>query len=191
MRKQLSTAINHVPPAVRYRMRNAIATARWVAIEAGHKLFTRRESYNAAFWDAYGTGDWMGLAQTLLRYCPVQSIVDVGCGDGRLLEALGASRPLHLSGLDGSRAALTRAEARGLPVSYSNLAVWNRPAVANLSRRIAGFDLAVSLETAEHLPFWCAGGFVRALAEAPAVIFSAAHPNQLGTLHMNEQPFSY
>src|SRR5262249_43904135 len=50
------------------------------------------------------------------------------------------------------------------------------------------FDLAVSLEVAEHLPDTSADAFVRLLTSlAPVVLFSAAVPCQGGTHHLNEQ----
>jgi hypothetical protein len=50
------------------------------------------------------------------------------------------------------------------------------------------FDLAMSLEVAEHLPESSAAGFVESLvAAAPAVLFSAAIPFQGGWHHVNEQ----
>ena len=50
------------------------------------------------------------------------------------------------------------------------------------------FDLALSLEVAEHLPQDRAESFVAELtAIAPVILFSAAIPNQGGTDHVNEQ----
>lgn len=50
------------------------------------------------------------------------------------------------------------------------------------------FDLAVSLEVAEHLPERRAKQFVANIVEhAPCVLFSAAIPYQRGTDHVNEQ----
>src|SRR5205085_11975533 len=50
------------------------------------------------------------------------------------------------------------------------------------------FDLAVSLEVAEHLPASSASAFVESLTRlAPAVLFSAAVPHQGGWNHLNEQ----
>jgi len=55
-----------------------------------------------------------------------------------------------------------------------------------------GFDLAVCLEAAEHLPEHVAPTLVAALAEtAPVIIFSAAVPGQGGDGHINEQLQSY
>ena len=54
------------------------------------------------------------------------------------------------------------------------------------------FDLAQSLEVAEHLPAARAAGFVADLvAHAPMVLFSAAPPGQGGEHHINEQPGAY
>jgi hypothetical protein len=50
------------------------------------------------------------------------------------------------------------------------------------------FDLALSLEVAEHLPPAAAQDFVQSLAAlAPVVAFSAAVPHQGGVEHQNEQ----
>lgn len=50
------------------------------------------------------------------------------------------------------------------------------------------FDLAISLEVAEHLPESAATTFVRSLcALAPVIAFSAAIPMQGGANHVNEQ----
>jgi hypothetical protein len=49
------------------------------------------------------------------------------------------------------------------------------------------FDLAISLEVAEHLPEGSAGALVSTLIEAaPVVVFSAAIKGQSGTNHINE-----
>ena len=59
----------------------------------------------------------------------------------------------------------------------------------NLERQ---FDLAQSLEVAEHLPQARAATFVSDLvAHAPVVLFSAASPGQGGENHINEQPAEY
>lgn len=54
------------------------------------------------------------------------------------------------------------------------------------------WDLAVSLEVAEHLPESRAEGFVADLCSlSDAVLFSAAIPGQGGVGHVNEQPPAY
>jgi hypothetical protein len=50
------------------------------------------------------------------------------------------------------------------------------------------FDLAISVEVAEHLPESAAKTFVDSLTSlAPVILFSAAIPDQGGKLHVNEQ----
>ena len=54
------------------------------------------------------------------------------------------------------------------------------------------FDLAISLEVAEHLPWQSAKNFIKQLTTfSDRVIFSAAAPLQGGLNHVNEQPPSY
>src|SRR5690606_11269946 len=54
------------------------------------------------------------------------------------------------------------------------------------------FDLAMSLEVAEHLPAAAADSFVSLLTStADCVFFSAAIPGQGGVSHLNEQPHRY
>ena len=54
------------------------------------------------------------------------------------------------------------------------------------------FDLAVSMEVAEHLPQTCADRYIDLLARlSPVIVFTAAPPGQGGTAHLNEQPLSY
>jgi hypothetical protein len=83
-------------------------------------------------------------------------------------------------GLDGPYVAQSQLQIPGHQFQPADLAV-----PVTLDRR---FDLAVSLEVAEHLPAGSARGFVRSLTlMAPVVLFSAAVPHQGGNHHINEQ----
>ena len=54
------------------------------------------------------------------------------------------------------------------------------------------FDLAISMEVAEHLKESSADTFIQTLcSSANVVLFSAAHPGQGGDGHINEQPLEY
>lgn len=54
------------------------------------------------------------------------------------------------------------------------------------------FDVAISMEVAEHLPKRYADRLVGLLAAlAPTVVFSGATPGQGGMDHVNEQPHEY
>jgi SAM-dependent methyltransferase len=111
---------------------------------------------------------------------PIRSAVDVGCGVGTWLACLKGKGVAEVFGVDGPwldparliipRDAFVQADL-GLPL--------------RLERR---FDLALSLEVAEHLPPERAGSFVADLcALADCVLFAGAVPHQGGTGHVNEQ----
>ncbi len=139
--------------------------------------------YDEAFYDEIQAGSSRSAAVILplvFEWIRPASVVDVGCGVGTWLgvaEQLGAHDVL---GLDGDY------------VDRSRLAIQpQRFRAADLSRPFAvgrSFDLAMSLEVAEHLGSESAAGFVELLASlAPAVLFSAAAPRQGGKDHRNEQ----
>jgi SAM-dependent methyltransferase len=120
------------------------------------------------------------IVPLLLELAPISSVVDVGCGDGTWLSEF-SKRGVHdILGVDGFDIADTRLE---IPESSFVRRDLGRPLV--LERK---FDLAISLEVAEHLPEERAQGFVRDLTTlSPLVAFSAAIPGQGGNGHLNEQ----
>jgi SAM-dependent methyltransferase len=109
-----------------------------------------------------------------------KSVVDVGCGVGHWLSEfrkLGVDRVL---GLDGS---YIDPEWLVIPKDLFRAADLSKP--LQLREK---FDLAISLEVAEHLPEASAATFVESLVNlAPVVLFSCAIPKQGGTQHVNEQ----
>ena len=192
LRRRLDAFRRQFPTAY-WRGRNAVALGEWwwARRHAGDGE-EGRDTYDDAFWDFHGTGDWDGLAALILRYCPARSVVDVGCGQGLMLEGLRRANPsLNLCGYDGSPTALRRARARGLSVDPLDVVALSKSEADAVARRIVSFDLAVCLEVAEHIPFWHSGKLLTMLAAAPRLVFSAAHPNQGGQLHVNEQPAAY
>lgn len=111
------------------------------------------------------------------------SVIDVGCGVGTWLAACQAHGITDYLGLDGEGASA----ALQIPAERFRVADLTQP--FNVGRR---FDLAMSLEVAEHLPPEAADAFVRELTQlAPAVLFSAAIPGQGGNRHLNERWQSY
>jgi SAM-dependent methyltransferase len=109
-----------------------------------------------------------------------RSVVDVGCGDGSWLAVFRRLGVENVLGIDGDYV-----EHDLLQISQEQFHA------ADLSRPLVlprTFDLAVSLEVAEHLPKECAAVFVESLTRlAPAILFSAAIPFQGGVHHVNEQ----
>jgi SAM-dependent methyltransferase len=113
------------------------------------------------------------------RYKP-RSVVDIGCGLGTWLSVAKELGVAEIAGVEG--AWLDRKLAR-VPASDITTADLEKP--FKLGRR---FDLAMTLEVAEHLSEEAAEGFVDSLTRhADVVLFSAAIPFQGGHHHVNER----
>lgn len=140
------------------------------------------EEYGPAFYEYQQSGS-AASAKEIVPYVidliRPGSVVDVGCGTGSWVAAFAAAG-IDAIGIDGDwvlQSELVVSPAKFQPVDL-------RRSFA-LPRR---FDLAVSLEVAEHLPEESAASFVESIAAAaPAVLFSAAVPHQGGRNHVNEQ----
>jgi SAM-dependent methyltransferase len=109
-----------------------------------------------------------------------RSVIDLGCGHGIWLETFARHGVEDFIGVDGD---WVPPEKLHFPAERFVAARLDKP--LPIERR---FDLAVSLEVAEHLPARGAKQFVKSIADlAPCVLFSAAIPYQRGTDHVNEQ----
>ena len=124
------------------------------------------------------------IVPALLRWFPARSVVEFGCGTGNVLAEFARNGAADVLGVDGGyvpRDLLRIPPERFRAADLMTLADVGRP-----------FDVACSLEFAEHLSAARAEGFVALLAAAaPVVLFSAAVPGQGGLGHVNEQPQSY
>jgi SAM-dependent methyltransferase len=120
------------------------------------------------------------IVPVVLEFVRPRRVVDVGCGVGQWLSVFSESGVEEVLGVDGD---YVRPEMLLIPRE--------RFVARDLSEPLGieeKFDLAVSLEVAEHLHEEHAAGFVASLvALAPLVLFSAAVPLQGGTHHVNEQ----
>ena len=147
-----------------------------------------QEPYDAAFFASIGARTLRSARQVcplVLSFFPVKSVVDVGCGEGNWLRAFLENGVPQVLGIDGDyvdRSRLMIPQERFL----------SRDLTKAIPADVGRFDLAVSLEVAEHLSSDCAGQFVASLAAlSDMVLFSAAIPGQGGTHHVNEQWPSY
>lgn len=117
----------------------------------------------------------------LLQWLRPRSVIDVGCALGTWLAAFAEGGVEDLLGLDGPDV-----EPSFLDIPAAGFRTVDLAAQVVMEAR--RWDVAVSLEVAEHLPPERAEGFVADLARlAPVVVFSAAVPHQGGTHHVNEQ----
>jgi SAM-dependent methyltransferase len=116
----------------------------------------------------------------LLELVRLESAVDVGCGTGSWLAVL---RELGVRDILGVDSDLVGVDALEIPADRFLVADLADP--LDLDR---SFDIAISLEVAEHLPESNAETLVESLTKlASLILFSAAIPYQGGTGHMNEQ----
>jgi SAM-dependent methyltransferase len=120
----------------------------------------------------------------LLKRMDIRSVLDVGCASGSWLAA---ARDLGIDRLVGVEGEWARewTTLEHLPLSQFELLIRDLEQPLNAG---SGFDLAICLELAEHLPAHRSAGLVADLcASADCVLFSAAIPGQMGHGHVNEQ----
>jgi SAM-dependent methyltransferase len=146
----------------------------------------QRESgnlYTTSFFETRDTNtrrSAQAVTPWIIELFQPRSVVDIGCGTGHWLSAFMAAGMGDLLGIDGEyvpRDQLSIPEELFVPHDLSAPILLKRT-----------FDMAISLEVAEHLPPQRADSFVEDLCKlAPVVVFSAAIPHQGGTGHVNEQ----
>jgi SAM-dependent methyltransferase len=124
----------------------------------------------------------LAVARLVMGYAPVASVVDIGCATGTWLAAFAELGIARVCGIDGPWVARDLLQ---IPAESFVEAELDRSAIPNCGR----FDLAMSLEVAEHLPASRADALIRALTEMSSlVLFSASIPHQPGAVnHINEQ----
>ncbi len=123
------------------------------------------------------------IAASIIEKFRPSSVIDVGCGTGALLEVI-ARQGVQCTGLEYAEAAIEIACKRGIEVRKMDL---------EQGVHIEGkWNVAVSMEVAEHLPEVCAEPFVHLLTGlSDHVVITAATPGQGGTDHVNEQANDY
>lgn len=120
----------------------------------------------------------------VLQATGAKSVVDVGCGVGAWLAACQRLGITDVLGIDGEH---VDADLLQIPRQHFRTADLREPLTLDRS-----YDLALSVEVAEHLPPEAGPALVKQLTSAaPAVLFSAAVPGQMGPGHINERWQSY
>ena len=139
--------------------------------------------YTSEFYDRLRGGSLCSAQEVVplvIELTNPTSVVDVGCGDGSWLSVFKKHGVVDVLGIDGSHRDVTKSRIQECEFKSMDLG-----GSIDAGRR---FDLAVSIEVAEHLAESDAGRFVATLvALAPVVLFSAAVPMQGGEHHVNEQ----
>jgi len=110
----------------------------------------------------------------------INSVADFGCGTGVWLSVL---KDLGVNDIMGYDGAWVKEETLKIPIDKFE--------AVELDKKVSirkKYDLAISVEVAEHLPEKSARTFVETLVKSSdIVLFSAAIPLQGGTNHINEQ----
>jgi SAM-dependent methyltransferase len=120
----------------------------------------------------------------IMNLIDLKSVVDVGCGTGTWLKVFQDFGVQDVLGIDGDYVDLTL-----LKIEKKYFITFDLEKKWSLKRK---FDLALSLEVAEHLSFESSDIFVKTLCDlSDTIIFSAAIPNQGGQNHINEQEPKY
>lgn len=118
------------------------------------------------------------------KFIHPRSIVDLGCGVGGWLSFWQKNFNAEIYGVDGDYV-----DRKNLLIPEQNFHPFNLEERVTLERR---FDLAMTIEVAEHLTPARADSFVEDLTRlSDVVLFSAAIPAQGGVNHVNEQWQSY
>jgi hypothetical protein len=120
------------------------------------------------------------IVPLIIELVSPRSVIDIGCGTGTWLSVFKANNVDEITGVDGHWV-----QDEMLLIPKSCFVVHDLTQSLNLERR---FDLAVSLEVAEHLDRKYARNFVSTLVKLSSVVaFSAAIPFQKGAHHVNEE----
>jgi SAM-dependent methyltransferase len=142
--------------------------------------------YDQRFFDYVNAGairSAKGLLP-LLADLEINSVLDVGCGQGAWLSVWREHGVSDIKGIDGNYVDLDR-----LKIPREHFIVGDLRKSFCLGRR---FDLVQCLEVAEHIPETSSRSLITSLTRhAELVLFSAAAKGQGGENHINEQTYEY
>lgn len=147
------------------------------------------KNYDESFYARQQDGSRDSAAKIighLTRFYQPKTIIDLGCGRGSWLRAFEGVGITKRIGVDGPWNSQSDMLDQRIQFFQSDLA---HPKNITVEGR---FDLAMSLEVAEHLPPESSASFVKALVRySDVVLFSAAYEHQGGNAHINERKHSY
>mgnify|MGYP000099942162 FL=1 len=138
--------------------------------------------YNKEDLSRYQTADI--VLTEFFKYYQPESVVDFGCGLGHWLSVCLDKGIKEIRGYDGHYV-----DADALKIPHEFFERHNLEAPLVIKRK---YDLALTIEVAEHLPEDKADSFIQSLTDsADVVLFSAAAPYQGGINHFNENSPAY
>ncbi|AOW08137.1 methyltransferase domain-containing protein [Flavobacterium gilvum] len=120
----------------------------------------------------------------IIQLLEPKSVVDVGCGIGTWLKIFEDNGIVNILGIDGDYV-----DKSLLKIDKNKFVDFD---LEKIYKSEIKFDLAISLEVAEHLGIESANIFIKTLTDlSDTIIFSAAIPKQGGQNHINEQEPKY
>ena len=145
----------------------------------------KSSSYDDEFYEKQLIGTTpsaQAICRVVAELVSPSSVADVGCGTGLWLKQFQAEGAEQILGIDGEWV-----DDSNLVIPRSNFITKDLEIAIDLGEK-KKFDLAVSLEVAEHISSASAKTFVASLCNlSNTVLFSAAIPGQGGVHHVNEQ----
>ncbi len=133
--------------------------------------------------------DYQPIADAIINQYAPKSIIEFGCGSGQLSKALAASG-VEITALDG----YATPDFAGISnISFHKVDLNNPDEAQTFLRSLnRKFDLAISMEVAEHLDPSVSASLIEMMTSvAEVVVFSAAVPEQDGDGHINCQSRSF
>jgi SAM-dependent methyltransferase len=141
-------------------------------------ILYKKKSYKDRHSETFDSAEL--IVPHILKLLSINSVVDIGCGVGTWLLAFMNHGIKEILGVEGP---WMPKEHLVIPETM----FMNHDLTTSFSLKKT-FDLAMSLEVAEHIPQELAESFIETLTKlAPIVLFSAAIPGQGGIGHVNEQ----
>jgi SAM-dependent methyltransferase len=149
--------------------------------------------YNQSYFDNLGNQTFSAakiILNDLYNIYKFRSLIDIGCGHGSWLRAAYELRTVEkITGVDGFYT--KKLHQNFLKFSKINF-IYTNLEDKFLINRLSKYDLALSLETAEHLSPKRAKSFINDLCNiSDVVLFSAAVDGHGGQNHLNENHQSY
>lgn len=110
---------------------------------------------------------------------------DIGCGNGFLIRDLHKIFRKKVWGVDGAEIFRDFVD--------ESIRHWTQKVDLTVKHRLKKADVAICLEVAEHLPFESSDILVDNIVSTSAktILFTAAHPGQVGANHINLQPETF
>jgi len=143
----------------------------------------KKNKYTSKWYDSLSESSYNSaqkIVPLIIELVNPKSVVDIGCGSGVWLKSFIENGTNDVLGIDGQ---WVKEDVFKIPYTYFSPMDLNKE--IKIDRQ---FDLAISMEVAEHLNNDVAEGFVKSIVQlAPVILFSSAIPNQGGTDHLNEQ----